>query len=143
MIPKRQMARELVVMAHLYGCEPGSNGFTPASQQMFSCQNLLLTQDLLRDTEPALAQQVCKLLQQTNQHGSYHQSIDRRQIGFYPLINELGAQSITRIIANLTAMGTLWLEQSPPQRHSARPLKQLLDEWIALGDWLVHTAAVH
>ncbi|WP_041522624.1 hypothetical protein [Gilvimarinus agarilyticus] len=130
-------------MAFLYGCEPNTEGLIPESHPMFSCRNLQLTHDLLREQEPALANQLHQLLRQTEQHINSEIPPDHCQIGFYPLINELGAQSVSSIIANLTALGSQWLKQPPPSQASATSLKQLLDEWIELGDWLVRTAAVH
>lgn len=130
-------------MAFLYGCEPGDDDLTPASHPMFSCRNLQLTQNLLREQEPALASKLHQLLRHMNKNITPNSPLEHRHIGFYPLIYELGAQSVSEIIANLTALGTHWLKQPAAQRANTTSLKQLLDEWIELGDWLVHTAAVH
>ncbi|WP_049723807.1 hypothetical protein [Gilvimarinus polysaccharolyticus] len=126
-------------MAFLYRGVSILDNPTPASSHMFSCHNLRLTQNLLHDKDPALAEQLVFLL---HKYCSEKPANERRQIEFLLLIKELGAASVARIIADLTAIGAQRLEQPTAQPSGTRPFKQLLDDWIALGDWLVHAAVV-
>lgn len=127
-------------MASLYRSWPDSNNPAPL---LFSWQNLRLTHTLLRDSEPTLAQQLGRLLQRFNQPLQTGTSAERRYIGFYPLLEELGADAIVRIIACLTTVVEQSIKQPTSQPNSARSFKQLLNEWIDLGEWLVRAASVH
>lgn len=97
----------------------------------FSSKNLQLTQALLRNLQPTLSENLRHTLALTPAQSS---------LNGYTLLDTLGAVAIGRIIASLTQLGNEWLENGNCSVASLNSLHHLLDEWIALGDWVVQQA---
>lgn len=104
------------------------------SHWVFPRKTLHMTEQLLRAQHPTLASQL-------------HQALMARQITtaqnplqlpYHSLTQVLDAVTVTRIIGALTELGREWLSHPDDHPVSFEPLKGLLNQWIELGEWIVH-----
>lgn len=95
-------------------------------------QSLRLTVQLLRPNAPHLAA-LLEGLGPAQNHFEWEYEL---------LLHSLGAHTVGKIIQALTTIGEHWLGHDNGD-VSVNALRQLLDHWIDLGDWIVHHAAPH
>lgn len=113
----------------------------PSHVPQFNCQTLHHTKVLLRELHPQLSEKIHQLLADLAPAELSNQGLTHASLDHFTVLNNLGAVTIGKIIAALTQLGNRWLSQPLANGDSLNNLQAILQQWIALGDWLVRQSS--
>lgn len=98
---------------------------------------LIVTSHLLRHDNPNLARAIQQALEALPS-SSRAPSTERQYAALNRwLLGHLHAQTVGEILAALTALGQQALQNSEHEPKQVALLHELLDEWVALAEWIL------